>query len=64
MLGFRRRDVSATSDVNAMTYSLADMIDPDKLHQNDWSTMLVSKTLFETTKEVFTKMDWCSSHDF
>jgi hypothetical protein len=50
--------------VSAMTYSLADMIDPDKLHQNDWSTMPVSKTLFETIKEVFTKMDWCSSHDF
>ncbi len=42
-----------------MTYSLADKIDPDKPHQNDWSTMLVSKTLFDTINEVFTKMDWC-----
>jgi hypothetical protein len=45
--------------------ALEDMIDPsdpDKLHQNDWSTMLVSRTLFNAINEVFTKMDWCSSH--
>jgi hypothetical protein len=47
--------------------ALPDMIDPadqpDQLHQNDWSTMLIAKTLFNAIKDVFTKMDWCSSHD-
>jgi hypothetical protein len=45
--------------------ALADMIDPsdeDQLHQNDWSTMQVSKALFGAIKDVFTKMDWCLSH--
>lgn len=44
---------------------LADMIDPidpDKLHQNDWSTMQVSRALFEAIKDLLTKMDRCSSH--
>jgi hypothetical protein len=34
---------------------------PDQLHQNDWSTMQVSKTLFTAIKNVFTKMDWAAS---
>jgi len=46
--------------------ALADMIDPDdqkdQLHQNDWSTMQVSKAFFNAIKNVLTKMDWCSSH--
>jgi hypothetical protein len=45
--------------------SLTDMIDPadqpDQLHQNDWSSMQVSKTLFTAIKNVFTKMDWAAS---
>jgi hypothetical protein len=45
--------------------ALADMIDQsdgDQLHQNDWSTMQVSKALFGAIKDLFTKMDWCLSH--
>jgi hypothetical protein len=44
---------------------LADMVDPsdgDQLHQSDWSMMQVSKALFGSIKDVFTKMDWCLSH--
>jgi hypothetical protein len=45
--------------------ALADMIDPDdkqdQLHQNDWSTMKFSRALFDTIKDVLTKMDLCSS---
>jgi hypothetical protein len=40
---------------------MIDPIDADKLHQNDWSTMEVSKALFGAIKDVFTKMDWSSS---
>src|SRR5262249_8793701 len=39
--------------------ALADMIDPDdkqdQLHQNDWSTMKVSRALFDAIKDVLTK---------
>jgi hypothetical protein len=39
--------------------ALADMIDPDDgdvLHQNDWSTMQVSKALLTAFKKVFQAM--------
>jgi len=39
--------------------ALADMIDPtdpDKLHQNDWSTMEVSKALCSAINKVFVAM--------
>jgi hypothetical protein len=40
--------------------ALPDMIDPsdqpDQLHQNDWSTMLISKALFDAIHRVFLRM--------
>jgi hypothetical protein len=40
--------------------ALADMIDPadqiDQLHQNDWSTMLISQALREAIMRVFQRM--------
>jgi hypothetical protein len=44
--------------------ALADMIDPldgEQLHQNEWSTMQVSKTLFRAIKDMLTKMELCAS---
>jgi hypothetical protein len=29
---------------------------PDQLHQNDWSTMLISKALFDAIHRVFLRM--------
>ena len=46
---------------NVALADMIDPIDPDKLHQNAWSTMEVSKAWFGAIKDVFTKMDWSSS---
>jgi hypothetical protein len=47
---------------NVQLADMIDPIDPDQLHQNDWSMMQVSKALFGAIKDLFTKMDSSISH--